>query len=488
MWPFKKKQKLTEAAAGGVDPGEDQWRRLGDTDRDLTPLTHARMLEIAYHLYDRNPLAHRILELTRDFVVGDGITYTAEDDNVKTVLDDFWDDPVNDWDLKQYSKALELGLFGEQAYPVFVNKVNGKVRIGNLDPAQVKDVITDPENAEEVTHIVKSCKDSSEGKKLEVVHVDDESGLLTGETFWFAINKVSTAKRGRSDLLTLVDWLDGYEQMLFNQIDREALMNAFVWDVTLDGLNAEEIAAWLKKNPSPKPGSVRAHNEKIKWEAVVPDLRATDAKNRANTILKHILGSAGYPAHWFAEGSTTNKATAQEMGVPTLKRLKSRQRYFKYMIGFIFRFVIDQAIGHGTLPKTVNKNFSIDFPELVIKDILLAADAMNKIILATTMALNNRVISDDTAAKWISTASDLLGVEIDEKDEIKKAKENANSRDMAEAAQDYTNRTQPFSEAEISCMTKDETDKNFRGEITNDQALDIRVRAKLKLKGKERDL
>ncbi len=113
-------------SGGGIDNDEHLYRKLtGNSKKDLSPLKQERMLQIAYHLYENNPLAHRIVEMTKDFIVGEGITYEAADEKVKDVLDAFWCDPVNMWDLKQHQKALELGLYGEQCYAAFVNEHSG---------------------------------------------------------------------------------------------------------------------------------------------------------------------------------------------------------------------------------------------------------------------------------------------------------------------------------------------------------------------------
>ena len=399
-----RKRELIEAVIGdiGVDPDDDKYRRLsGNPGRDLSPLTHERMLEIAYRLYDRNPLAHRIVELTKDFVVGGGVSYRAENPEVQAVLDDFWNDPVNNWNLKQHDRALELGLFGEQCYPVFINPFNGRIRLGSLDPARISQVRANPENAEEIETIIPKGADQN---PLRVVHQDEDAdsptyGKLVGDCFFFAINKVSSASRGRSDLLCLADWIDGYEQFLFNRIDRSSLISAFVWDVTLEGMNEEEIAAWLKKNPSPKPGSVRAHNEKAKWEAVSPDLKANDAVEEARLLRNFILSGAGFPEHWFSEGSQVNRATAQEMGVPTLKRLSARQRYFKYMIEYIFRYVLDQAVIHGRIPTESDTRFQVDLPELSQRDLEKSTASLERLSKALGVAEERGWISKETAGK-----------------------------------------------------------------------------------------
>src|SRR5258706_9141916 len=59
------------------------WRRLTQSKADLNPITHQRMLDIALHLFDRNPLGRRILEVVKDFVIGDGIDIDTPDETVK---------------------------------------------------------------------------------------------------------------------------------------------------------------------------------------------------------------------------------------------------------------------------------------------------------------------------------------------------------------------------------------------------------------------
>ena len=46
----------------------------------------------------------------------------------------------------------------------------------------------------------------------------DEGVSWDGVCFYYAVDKVSTATRGRSDLTRLVDWIDGMDQLLFNQL------------------------------------------------------------------------------------------------------------------------------------------------------------------------------------------------------------------------------------------------------------------------------
>jgi len=439
-----KVKKFTESIPlfNGVDQDDWMYRAItSNENRDLNIVNQDRMIDISYYLYKQNLTAQRIINITRDFVIGTGIEYTAEDKNVKEIFDDFWNDPINQWDLKQGNKVSELAIFGEQIYPVFVNNVNGKVRIGYIDPKLVSKVQYDINNCEIPRKIVvRGQKEAAQEKVLSIIQYDDKPKSktfekLVGECFFFAINKVSNATRGTSDLFALADWLDGYDKFLFNRLDRQGLMNAFVWDVTLNNMSPPEIQAWLQdpRNGPPKPGSIRAHNDKVKWEAVSPNMRSNDASHEGRMIKNHMLSGAGFPEHWFAEGGNTNKATASEMGEPTIKQLKARQKYVKYIIEYIFKFVIDQAKIYNNLAESANETFQVIMPEISAKDVKAIAGAMKDVTTSVGMANQMGLLSKETGAKIFATTANQLGVDIDPDEESKKiADERAN-----EENQDY---------------------------------------------------
>ena len=95
-------KELKEAVipvGGAVDSDDHLYRSLTGSNRDLTPVTQDRMINVAAYLYDTNLTAARMIEIVRDYVIGDGITYTCENEDVKTILDNHWDDPINNWEL-----------------------------------------------------------------------------------------------------------------------------------------------------------------------------------------------------------------------------------------------------------------------------------------------------------------------------------------------------------------------------------------------------
>lgn len=456
-------------------------RRLtGQGRRDLSPLSQERARQIAFWLYDSNPMAKRVLEIVRDFIVGEGLQPTAsgeepsDRDPIQAVIDRFWTDPVNRLDLKVYDKALELHLWGEACYTVGVNPVDGHVRLGYIDPSDIAGVLCNPDNADDVQQIVVQAAGQgtdliAESRRYKVIHVDetpgsewygrmrgvetdglgnvtegyragvvaqaaDESGRLVetyrdgdeekpfaGACFFFAINKVTNARRGRSDLLALADWLDGYDQLLFNEIDRSLLMKSFIWDVLVNGADEAKIRKLQAELKTPPPGSLRIHNEQITWTAVSPDIREMDAKGIADLLLGVIATGIGLPKTWLNQTENTNRATAQEMGDPAYKRLGAAQKYFLFLLEQLVTFALDQAEIAGVLPKRPEVAgsrrpepwaFSVNAPELRSKDLQAMGQTIQAVTQAIEIALTGEIIDLEVAQEVVASLMGQLGVEI----------------------------------------------------------------------------
>ncbi len=425
----------------------------GRSRRDLPRITQERSIELAYHLVDSNPVAKRGLELIRDFVLGDGVTVRADaeedapDDAIQAAIDRFWLDQINLIDIKLPKKVFELSLFGEQCWPVFVNPISGHVRLGTLDPSAIERVLKDPGNAEKTVAIVgKPIKTGGPRRYWRVIAVDENPLSPTfdmrvgipaddvealvfdpldgkehpaqGSCFWFTINDTSTATRGRSDLLTVVDWIDAHDQILFTTVDRAMLMLAFVWDVEVQGADDKALEAYLAKNPAPKPGSVRAHNEEVTWSAVAPDLRAYETGKESDLLLAFIATGLGLPKTWLNSLDDVNRATAAEVGEPAFRRLVSRQRFVRYMIREVINFVLDQAKIAGTLTAERPDSgwaFAVDMPELRTKDMQSAATTLFQSLQGITLAINEGVLDRQTAQEATALLLGQIGLEVDTK-------------------------------------------------------------------------
>jgi hypothetical protein len=426
--------------------------------RDLPPMKQDRMLRIAHWLHESNPMAQWILQTTVDFTLGESVRIDSED-AIRPVVESFWNDPVNQLERRMDTFALEFGMYGELCLPAFINAIDGHVRLGYLDPLLIDDVYLDPNNVLiPVTVAVKETIGSGPKRYLKVIREETNRGLpldyglmvgnavgerdiFTGRIydgccFLWQTGKVSNARRGRSDLLALIDWLDGYDAAMFDAMDTQSFFNSFVWDVKLDGFTEEKIREWLVKfRGDIKKNGVFAHNEKVTLTAPTPDMKAADKETFYKTLRSHILGSRAFPEHWYSD-ARVGLGTAKEQGTPPVKRLSRRQKELRFIMQDMVRFQLHQSIRAGLLPRTITTNarvdaagnstakkkasdqaFSVVLPELSMRDQASIVAAAVSLVAALERAENKGWIRPETAAKLFAAQVSQLGFEIDPDDE-----------------------------------------------------------------------
>lgn len=432
---------------GSDDPDRDAnirdgFRRLSKTqnERDLMPLEQQRMTEISLFLYDSNPLAKRIIDLVNSFVTGDGFTFNAKNPRVLNVLNKFWEDPVNDWPMKQLDRFRQLSLLGEQLWPVAVRRTDGRVRIGYVDPANIEEIIPDPYNPEilrtaEITQGYHPDGAVDLPTRYSLINLDERYLSPSYNklnfypephgAFYFAINKPSNATRGRSDLITVFDWLDLYDQHLFGAAERATYLTDFVWDIEMKGADEESMKKWHRENAMPRGAAMRVHNENMKWQAISPTLNAGDSEMMAKLIKQHILTAIGLPPSWVSDPGDTNRSTGVAMSGPVLKSLSHRQKYCKGIITKILQFVIDMAVMAGKLQglDQAELTFEVLAPSLTPSDMSAMTQTMLKVSQSIKLAEDQGWVSHETAAKVFLKSLAELGVQVSVDDEIQKVKD-----------------------------------------------------------------
>ena len=293
------------------------------TERDLPPADRRALLLEVYEAYLTNPLAHAVIELGTNFVLGGGVRVIAEDHRVQRIIDDFWQDADNRMDERSYALLTELSLYGEQFVRFFVDPLTGRTVVRQLDPLYVTEI---------------------------------EAA---------ALNKVSNATRGRSDLSTLLPWLRRYKDWLTDRVRINRYKGAFLYDVTLAGASRADLERKrAEMGRPPEPGTVLFHNESEQWQAVNPQIGADDVASDGRALKLMIAAGAGVPEHFLGEGGHVNRATAAEMGLPALKRFQRRQEYLRQLLVRIVRRAIRARVRAGALGPRINQAFRVEFDEL----------------------------------------------------------------------------------------------------------------------------
>ncbi len=433
---------LREAAGQTIDADENDWRKVGQKQRDLAPPTLRRAQELSVYLWRTNPLAHWLIEIRLAFLLGEGVTFQADDAEgpVQAWLEDWWQDPINDLDTKFEQMARELHLFGELALPAFVAP-NGLVRVASIDPSEIESVLTDPDNATQGIGLSLRPDAFTYKKRYRIIVNGADEDLFSeqtqalresyadGDAFYFRINALSTATRGAPDLMSVADWVDNFDAALWAELERWEQLRAFIWDVTLRGATPDQVAERAKQIFAPAPGSTRVHNDSEEWGAVTPDLKAGDGSGFGRLFRNHILGGMGLPEHWFGGGGDVNRATAGEMDEPTLKLLVMRQRTLTAMLQTMGRFAIRQRLrAEGGAYDRAKHGFRVVWPALNTPDAAKMASAVQAIAQAVTIGIQNEVMSEETGVQLLALAAGFIGAEVDPADELKKAREDARRR------------------------------------------------------------
>jgi len=437
---------FVEASGKTIEADEEGWRKLtGDPMRNLDAMTQERMQELAVYLWRTNALANRLVELPVAYLLADGVKLTVPDEEAQKWLEVFWNDPINSMDIKLPKKVRELALFGEQCWPTFVNEVTGHVRLGYLDPGMIETVVTDPDNVEQPIGIVVKRNKKGKKRRFKIIINGPENvfskrtqeireSFNDGECFYFTVNDLSNASRGHSDLLSQMDFLDGYDHALFGELDRWDFQRAFIYDVTLKGANKEQVEERARQISSPKPASVRVHNDSEVWDTISPELQAADSDQFARLFRNQILGGGTIPEHWFGGGGDVNRATAGEMGEPTVKVFTLRQKFWGYIMEELGTYQIRQRViaifGKEIEASEHFEEYKVtsQFPELTAKDTSKFATALQQVVIAASAAINQGMMSEETAVRLIALVAGQLGLDIDPEEELEKARQDAGRR------------------------------------------------------------
>lgn len=405
------------------------WRKLtGSATRELPMMDHDRSIEVAYWLWKTNPLANFIIEIVTASVMHKGLPYTCKNEAVKAVLDAFWLDPVNRFDINFESHVRELGIFGEQVWPAFVAEQTGRVRLGYVDPAQIDTVYADPQNVKVKIGIkLKSLDGGNNGRKLQIILDSDTEDFLSdeaqtlrdsfndGQLFFFTVNALTNELRGTSDLFTIADQLDNYEQFMYDSSEKHAQYNSFFWDIEVDGASADDIAKQRENYTPPRTGGAFIHNEKVTANPVSPNMGAPASDKAARMHRNHITGSRGIPEHWYGGGGDVNRATASEMEGPAKKLIGSRAERCKSILDVVFAFVVQQARDANYLKVNDEEaiSYEIHTPEVSDKDVDTLSTMLKDVSTSLTAAQSNGWISEQEAAKAFSFFLAFIGYEYD---------------------------------------------------------------------------
>ncbi len=425
-----KKAGMALPITANYDPKGEGYRPYssgGMAVRDLVIVQQQRMFEIAYFMFDSSAMTRRLAIMDKSFLFSKPITIKHNDTDAQAIIDTFWKE--NKLQLNYPNWALWFSLLGELLRPVTVNPFNGAVSMTYIGPELIKEVFVSQLDVTQRVRIDTMNQDGRDDRRMPVIRKDPNSksktyGRLVGECFFHTLNNPPNAARGRSDFLTLFDWIDGLERYGFNFLERAEFMLNFIWDVLLKGMDANQIKEWLRDNPVPMPGSMRAHNENVEWNAVAPDLKQQDHKAGFDMGKAFIMGAAGRPDSWFGQGGKVYSTEAAQIDQVPVRDLEERSNFHQSIITEDIQFVLDQAVIAGRLStEKADSGFKVTMPEISKMDMTKILAGLTQGTAGLQIAQTNRWVTTETAMRIFAFIISYLGYDIDpekEKEEMEK--------------------------------------------------------------------
>lgn len=372
---------------GAIGPHDKNW---GELQEDLSDSLEA---------WRMNPLARRIVSLTTDYVVGDGITVTSEVSAVQEFIDKFWSHPLNHIDQRLYAWCDELTRSGELFIVVFTNPGDGMSYVRNIPASAIDQIESDPDDLERELQYHELVDGTLEGRwwpSWWSVPAGASEFVLH-----YTINRPVGAVRGEGDLVPILPWLRRYREWLEDRVRVNRLRNSFLWQVKLSNSTPGDVSRKQSQyKHAPSPGSIIVSDENEEWQALSASLQSSDAESDGKSLRLMVAAGAGIPLHFLSEGESATRATAAEMGGPTFRHYKHRQLAFSEMLMDLVGVCV-QNFGMS-LPADLGLSLSCVLPDLTRADNLQLAQAMKEIASAVAEMLERGLIDEDTAKTLVS--------------------------------------------------------------------------------------
>lgn len=378
---------------------DDEWIRR----RDLL----ARLRTIR----KRSPLAKQGFQLLKNYSLGQGVTLRPNNKKqVAKVIDEFWDDPVNQATFTSYESMVQaldtLYTDGDLFLVMFPDYDIGTVQLGWIDSILVQDIVTDPENwrvprwykvrrpsgrydfkngqyesnseddfvwYRDWTNLPDPLEESPKRAKKGQGSDRPPSGkTMEGLVYHVAINK--RGKFGESELAAAADWLKAHKEFMEDRATLSRAAAQIAWrkkrkgpasDVAsqlsrLQSSLVENVSRW-ETNPPSASGSTVIENEGSTMEWVKTDTGAQNAL-MDERILRMMVGSSlGVMNHYFGDEAASNLATATAMELPMLKMYEGWQKLLGDVIKNICDFVLLVAHEADRIgPKDISLKYKSD--------------------------------------------------------------------------------------------------------------------------------
>lgn len=411
--------------------GTRQFTEMDSASRNIL-ISRSRMY------WMRDPLAKQAVRLWTDYALGDGFTYKmiedeaplgsadpaaavakkkppvteatlpaaddGDDSDVIATLDRFCKHRKNKTIMNsegQRKSSKKLLIDGEVFFAIF----NGDVKtIRRIDPQQITDVMTDPDDEETVLCYRRACANNKVLYYKDWAVTDEDAALIANlkdpqtkksitvenDVVVYHVAFDALNQRGNGLLFCVNDWSKEHRKFMEARVAIVAALAKFAWKGQVEGGQAivNQIKQKLEstyaqtgptapeRNPATSPGGTWLQNKSIDLQPMSRTTGAGDAQADSNTLKLMVSAGTGIMLHYFGDPSTGNLATATAMELPMLKMFASYQRLWIDVYRDLFSIVLDED------PDGEPADIDIDFPPILEEDLQKLSAFLTSVISA----------------------------------------------------------------------------------------------------------
>jgi len=375
----------------------------------------------------KNPIIKRIAEICELYVFGRGIEIRSDDDTANEVIQDFLHQ--NDAEMGHNglaAKETAIQTDGALYFGLSTDRTKGCVRVIMIDPLEVMDVITDPDDTGKPLYFkrmwnrldldVEAGRQTSQQQccwypSLELVNDQPKQKpkLLGGHPVNWDMPVLRESGRGSPSkwrwpvppVYAAVDWARAYKDALEDYATVRRTLARFALMVETKG-GPGAIAAYqalfsttfanndgtqIERNPPPVVGSAHTSGPGNKIEAF-KSAGAQANPEETRRILLMACSSAGMPETFFGDASTGSLATAVSLDRPTELKFGAIQRRWKHTLRRTLEYVLDVSKtsvngkmreARQTNPAPQPATIKIKFPNVVEHEMLPMIQAIIEI-------------------------------------------------------------------------------------------------------------
>ena len=156
-------REATQAVEEELTLEDAGWVNLSGAFPDvITPAERITNLRLSRLYAVKDPMGKQAIRLWTDYTFGTGMTWDTEDKNAKKVLEGFWNSKANQNVLSargQRKSSDKVLIDGEIFFAIFLGP-KGEEKIRWIDPLEITEIITDPDDKEDVKFYVRDWADN----------------------------------------------------------------------------------------------------------------------------------------------------------------------------------------------------------------------------------------------------------------------------------------------------------------------------------------